>query len=338
MTSRICGEPGRSSPSVVLTMIHATCAADATPSLHMLLPESTGRTSCNQMSRALHVLQAGHACTHEHPLEHAFRMSFAGWAQHGSTWSLPCRFEGEIVEVAAGHALVGYNDIMDSTDTALKLHEWFAEGLLASAKATTAFPGPHVVHKTPGFRLRPAADPEVCYCATLARESSPQPCLEPATCSHHRPALPDHPLATLSLTSCHLGPYAVTCSINSTCDRSLAFVAPSSASRLCLLKARHLQEEHLVSRRDRSATAPAPQCPACACQVARRGQSHKAGDLVDVWEAQSWWETVVQSVKGRAVRVRDIPGKSFLLADVRSSLVWDGASWHPSEALTRIAM
>ena len=66
-------------------------------------------------------------------------------------------------------------------------------------------------------------------------------------------------------------------------------------------------------------------------QMASQGQPCKMGDAVDVWEAQSWLETLVERVRGKAVRVRDIPGRNIPLADVRVSLVWTGSSWSPSE-------
>ena len=75
----------------------------------------------------------------------------------------------------------------------------------------------------------------------------------------------------------------------------------------------------------------------CVCfQVASQGQPCKVGDAVDVWEAQSWLETLVDRVRGKAVRVRDIPGRNVPLADVRLSLVWTGSSWSPSEPRTKL--
>lgn len=71
------------------------------------------------------------------------------------------RFEGEITAVAPGHALVRYNDLMDGSDDSSKLQEWFPEASLASAAASADFPGPHVRHTLPGFRMRPIPDPEV---------------------------------------------------------------------------------------------------------------------------------------------------------------------------------
>lgn len=51
------------------------------------------------------------------------------------------------------------------------------------------------------------------------------------------------------------------------------------------------------------------------------------GEAVDVWESQSWLETVVQRVKGRGVHVREVPKRSIPLADVRASLLWTGSAW-----------
>jgi hypothetical protein len=83
-----------------------------------------------------------------------------------------CRFQGRVAELAAGFALVEYDELVDAEDSDERLREWFP--VPGEHQDAAALPAGRAMHAADGYQLRPRPPPEVrrdacmgsVYCST----------------------------------------------------------------------------------------------------------------------------------------------------------------------------